>query len=170
MCLSSKDFSFLLVLFHGPGWETQREYDITSPKFNESLKMLRDEILTWRHPVSAAQGFSAEPPSWPSHPQTLVFSPPALCTGPPSSSSSVHGVARASIQNSKQTQEAFGVEKCQSLSLKKWTGLSAFQRHFTSSPKGFSSTKITGVTQIYTLNLKSMATGFLNTVGNRGNW
>lgn len=60
-------------------------------------------MLTWRHPVSAAQGFSAEPPSWPSHPQTLVFSPPALCTGPPSSSSSVHGVARASIQSSRNT-------------------------------------------------------------------
>lgn len=72
-------------------------------KTNQSLKMCRDEILTWRHPVSAARGFSAEPPSWPSLPQTLASSPPALCTVPPSSSSSVHGVAPAKIQNIKNT-------------------------------------------------------------------
>lgn len=81
--------------------KTGRILHLRELKTNQLLKMFKDEILTWRHPVSAAQGFSAEPPSWPSHPQTLVSSPPILCTVPPGSSSSVHGVAPAKIQNSQ---------------------------------------------------------------------
>ena len=89
---------------------------------HHSLKMFSDKILTWRHLVSAAQGFSAEPPSWPSHPQILVSSPPALYTVPPSSSSSVHGVAPAKIQNiksiaSKTRPETFVIVKYKFLAL-----------------------------------------------------
>lgn len=104
--------------------------------------MFRDEILTWRHPVSAAQGFSAEPPSWPSHPQTLVSSPLTLCTVPPSSSSSVRGVAPAKNQYIKITvknkdSKHLRLQNINYLKKNYWT--------FTSYPKGFFSTKLTSV-------------------------
>lgn len=65
---------------------------------DDFMNVLFKEVLTWRRPVSAAPGFSAGPPSWPSRPQTLFSSPLALCTEPPSSFSFAHGVAPAEDQ------------------------------------------------------------------------
>lgn len=69
--------------------------DLGHQPWNHFSGQLFEDVLTWRHPVSAARGFSAEPPNWPSRPQTLFSSPPALCTVPPSSFSSARGVAPA---------------------------------------------------------------------------
>lgn len=51
--------------------------------------------LTWKHPVFAAPGSSAEPPSWPSPPRRRASFPPTLCTGPPGFSSFARGVVPA---------------------------------------------------------------------------
>lgn len=77
-----------------PGHDKRPENKDTSDFFQ-----FGSVLLTWRRPASAAPRFSAEPPSWPSPPQTPSSSPPALCTGPPGSSSSVHGVAPAEDEN-----------------------------------------------------------------------
>lgn len=82
-------------------WDVYNDFTSQSRKHfaGESFfSQLLQDVLTWRHPVSAAQGSSAEPPSWPSRPQTLVSSPPALCTAPPSSFSFARGVAPAEGQ------------------------------------------------------------------------
>lgn len=126
-CLSSYSFPWSCV-------NMGKILHLCDIKTNQPLNMFRDEILTWTHPVSAARGFSAEPPSWPSHPRTLASSPPALYTAPPSSASFVHGVAPATVSNIKNTeskesqkqwQEAFIVARCKSLSLNKsyWTSI-----------------------------------------------
>lgn len=52
-------------------------------------------FLTWRHQVSAAPGSCAGSPSWPSPPPVGAVSLPALCAGPPDSSSSARDAAGA---------------------------------------------------------------------------